>query len=103
MSLEDLKRAGLILPEREWGKRGLRSAVNRPLLVLVGAGAVISSFLMYAGDGGLLTWLGMGLYLVFLLLFTALSLQAVERWAEGPGRRPSHRKSGRRKGEDREG
>ncbi|MGH8544618.1 MAG: hypothetical protein ACREX3_13520 [Gammaproteobacteria bacterium] len=78
MSLEDLESAGILLPREEWGKRDLRTAVNKPLLVLAMIVAVVSCGLMYVGDGGPLTWAGGGVYLVDLLMFTWLSWRAVE-------------------------
>ncbi len=79
MSLEDLERAGVLLPRDEWGKRDLHTTVNKPLLGVTGATAAISALLMYFGGGGLFTWIGVGLYFVVLFGFTLVSLRAVEK------------------------
>ncbi|MGH7559103.1 MAG: hypothetical protein ACREMD_15250 [Gemmatimonadota bacterium] len=77
MSLEDLESAGILLPREEWGKRDLATAVNKPLLVVAGIVAVVSCALMYVGDGGPLTQIAGGVYLVDLVGFTWLSWRAV--------------------------
>ena len=66
MSLDDLKQAGVLLPEEEWGKHDLHTTVNRPVLLGLGAAAVASVVMMYLGDGKLVTWLGAGLFLLTL-------------------------------------
>jgi hypothetical protein len=42
MSLEDLKNAGLILPEEEWGQRRLKARLKKKSLLLVGIGLLFS-------------------------------------------------------------
>ncbi len=79
MSLDDLERAGVTLAREEWGKREVRSTVNRPLFVATAALAVGAGLLMYFGDGRLATWLGAGLFLLALLGATSISLVAVSR------------------------
>ena len=81
MSLEDLKMAGLILPEEEWGKHSLKTTVNRLELIIVGVCAFASGLMMYFGNGHLLTWIGLTLFLICLGAFTALSIVAVEKQA----------------------
>lgn len=79
MSREDLERAGLLLPRHEWGKRPLRTPVSRSWLTVIGGLAALSVGLMYWGDGGQATWIGVGLFLLALLGFTILSARAVDR------------------------
>ncbi len=79
MSLEDLERAGLLLPRKEWGKRNLQSTVNKPLLAACGLLAIVSTVLMYWGDGGSYTWIGAGLFLAAFFGFTLLSTRAIEK------------------------
>jgi hypothetical protein len=86
MTLEDLQRAGILLPEEEWGQRSLETTAGKPALAAVGAVALAGVILMYAGAGGLPTWVGAGLYLVGLLAFTGLSLRAVDAQVERAGR-----------------
>ena len=77
MSLEDLERAGITLPRNQWGKRAVRSAVNRPLFLAGATGAVAAGILMYWGDGGITTWIGAILFLVSLFTVTGVALRAV--------------------------
>ena len=87
MSLEDLERAGVTLPKDQWGKRPVRSAVNRPLFVAAALLAIVSTALMYWGNGHFLTWLGALLFLAALVGVTAILLNAVVPPARAPARR----------------
>lgn len=89
MSLEDLRRAGVLLPEDEWGERSLETTAHVPALAAIGIAAVASIAMMYVGAGRALTWIGTGLYLVSLAAFTWISLRAVDAQVErgeGAGR-----------------
>jgi fatty acid desaturase len=76
MSLEDLERVGVTLPRDQWGKRDVRSAVNKPLFLASVLLAVVAAVLMYFGNGQLLTWLGAILFIAALFGATALALHA---------------------------
>jgi len=76
MALEDLEQAGVTLPRDQWGKREVRSAVHKPLFLVNVALAVVSTVLMYFGNGRFLTWLGAVLFIVALVGVTALALHA---------------------------
>ncbi|HUU96425.1 MAG TPA: hypothetical protein VM487_11845 [Phycisphaerae bacterium] len=76
MTLEDLEQAGVTLPHDQWGKREVRSRVNKPLFLASAALAVASVVLMYFGDGRFLTWLGAVIFIVALFGATALALHA---------------------------
>jgi hypothetical protein len=76
MSLEELERAGLLLPREEWG-RPPDGRPGRLVLLPVGLGAVCSGWLMYTGNGGALTWVGLGLFLLALAAFTLVSLRSI--------------------------
>ncbi len=76
MPLEELKREGLLLPERHWGhppRPTLRSrlSVLGTFSVALGAAAVI-----WFGDGGWLSFVGTGIFLVdlFLILITTFAV-----------------------------
>lgn len=79
MSKEDLENMGVLLPEEQWGKHALTTTVNKPLLIAIGVMTMISVVLMYWGNGNLLTWLGVALFLTMLSGFTLLSIKAVEK------------------------
>lgn len=77
MSLEDLERAGITLPRAQWGKRRPDSAVNRPLFLAGGAGAIAAGILMYCGGGGITTWAGAIFFLLSFFAITLIALRAV--------------------------
>ena len=79
MPIEDLKSAGLLLPEEEWGKYSLKTTVNKAELLVVGILGIISTFLMYLGDGNWLTISGIILFLFSLLGFTIISIIGIEK------------------------
>ena len=79
MSQKDLEEMGILLPEEEWGKYNLNTRVNKPALISIGVLAVVSVFLMYLGDGRLMTWIGALIFIVALFLFTWLSVRSVEK------------------------
>ena len=54
----------------------LKSSVNQPTMLLIGVLTVAAAFMMFAGDGGELTWIGALLYFGALLAFTAISVRA---------------------------
>jgi len=88
VSLKDLEELGVLLPEEDWGTHELHSAVNKPALVLAGLLGVMAVVLMYNGSGGTLTFVGSGLFLVFMAWVTHISISAIDRQAADfdPGR-----------------
>ncbi|MDA2937921.1 hypothetical protein MYX75_06640 [Acidobacteria bacterium AH-259-A15] len=84
MSLEDLEQAGLLLPREEWGKHELTTTAKKPILLILGAVALLAVGWIYWGDGRFLTWIGAGLFLIVLFGFILLSIQAINRQCEEP-------------------
>ena len=82
MPLEDLRRQGLLLPERMWGHRPtipLRTRLSVLFTFLVG---LVSAWLIWAGAGGWLTFLGVGIFLLDLVLILLTTFQAVNAQVE---------------------
>ncbi len=77
MSLDELERAGLLLPRQDWGKGDRHSKVNKGALVAAWTLAGVSAVLMYAGNGLAATWIGLVGMLVFIGWFTYLSVHAI--------------------------
>jgi len=79
MGLEDLREQGVLLPEKRWGKHELTSTVARWWLLsaLVAAAGGVGTALV--GDGGPLTWVGVGVFLVALSTATILCDRAVTK------------------------
>ena len=79
MSIRDLEEHGVLLPEDEWGARSLETSVPQGRLLGAFAVAVVSLVAAYVGDGGRLTWVGLGSFLVSLFAITLICDRAIER------------------------
>lgn len=77
MSLEDLERAGLLLPQEQWGTQDIHTKVAKIPLIILGVLVLTASGLMFGGNGGWVTWIGLGLFFVVLAAFTWLSLRGI--------------------------
>lgn len=82
MSYEDLEEHNIFLPEEHWDELDLSSSVNQPLLLLTIIIGLGSCSLMVAGGGNMLTWVGAGLFVVFLYSFTWVSNAGIENQNE---------------------
>lgn len=99
MSQEDLRDHGVLLPEEEWGERSLETTVRRVPAVLAFLLAVAGLAATYLGDGGTLTWAGVGLFFAAFGALTWLADRAVlaqRRRVQGSSRKA--RSSGRGRG-----
>lgn len=79
MAIEDLRDQGVLLPEDEWGEHRLRTTIRQgPLLVaiLVAIGGLVGTYL---GDGGGLTWGGVGAFFVGFFGVIGLCDRAIRR------------------------
>lgn len=79
MSYEELKEHNIFLPEEEWGKLDLSASVNLPALVGAFVLAIVSCVLMVIGGGGLWTWVGAAIFVVFMFSFMIVSNAGIER------------------------
>ncbi len=75
-SRERLEEQGYIENGQAPSDGKLKSSVNQPVVLLIGALTLIAAFMMYAGSGGTLTWIGVLLYFGALLAFTIVSVRA---------------------------
>jgi uncharacterized membrane protein YhhN len=79
VTIEDLREQGVLLPEEEWGTHSLETT-TRPwglmAAFLVAAAGLVVALL---GDGGALTWAGIGTFLVMLYALTWMCDRAVVR------------------------
>ena len=103
MSIDDLREQGVLLPEEEWGEHELRTTVH---VVPLAAGfmvAVASLVVIYVGDGGMLTWVGSGVFLVALYAVTWMCDRAVLRQRERFREERRHAHLGEDGGEDQAG
>ena len=76
MSLRDLEKMGLIRPKEQWGQPHAIRRVPPIAVGIVAAMAVASVVTMILADGGVLTWVAIGTFLIALLIFTALNVRA---------------------------
>lgn len=82
MSFEELKEHDIFLPEKNWGELDLSSSVNQPLLLSTLILGVVSCAMMVIGAGSTLTWIGTGLFFVFLIGFTLVSNAGIDHQNE---------------------
>lgn len=78
MSFEELQEHEIFLPEDHWGELDLSSSVNQPLLLSALILGVVSAVMMVMGNGNQLTWIGTGLFFVFLMAFTLVSNAGID-------------------------
>jgi hypothetical protein len=78
MSYEQLEQQELLLPEQHWGEAELSSSASLWLVALAGALAGLAIALMVLGRGGVVTWLGVGLFIAFLYGYALLSSLAID-------------------------
>lgn len=81
MSLKDLQDHGILLPKEEWGAHDLHTSVNEVELVACLIFGVVSLTMMYFGAGQQLTFIGMGLFIIFLGWITHVSIKGIEKQA----------------------
>lgn len=82
MSMDDLREQGVLLPEEEWGKHKLETTVPQRTLAALLVAVVAGLVMAYLADGGLLTWIGMGAFLVLLFVVTLVVDRSVMRQRE---------------------
>ena len=83
-SRERLEEQGYIVDGEESAEAEggtLKSSVSQPIILLIGVMTVVAAFMMFAGNGETLTWVGAVLYFATLLVFTIVSVRA----ARAPG------------------
>lgn len=79
MSFKQLKERGVFLPQDQWDEMDLDSSTPSWLVLLAGIVAVASTVAMVWGGGGPLTWLGGGVFVVFLVGYGWIASRAVEK------------------------
>jgi hydrogenase-4 membrane subunit HyfE len=82
MTIEDLREQGVLLPEEEWDKHSLKTTVRKLPLAIALLVATASCVLMFLGDGGRLTWVGVAVFILTLYAVTWLLDRAVARQRE---------------------
>jgi len=78
VSYEDLEEHNVFLPEEVWGKVDLSASVNQSIVFAVFTLGVGSCVLMYLGHGSALTWIGTGLYVLFMYIFMFVSNRGIK-------------------------
>lgn len=79
LSLKDLRQLGVLLPREEWGEHEMSTTVNKSAMAAIMLIGVIALLLMYFGNGKVLTFVGVGVFLVFMWQITRISLTAIEK------------------------
>lgn len=78
MSTQRLEDRGSFIPEEVRGDQP-QASLSAPVTVAFGIASVVACALMVIGDGAGLTWIGAGLFVVLLWLFTWLSDRGIDR------------------------
>lgn len=79
MTMEDLREHGVLLPEEEWGDHELETTVPEWPLLGAFVAAAVCWVLAYLGNGGLLTWVAVTVFLALLYAVTWMCDRAVLR------------------------
>lgn len=82
MSYEDLKEHNIFLPEEHWDELDLSSSVNQPMLLITILTGIAGCVLMVIGGGSSLSWIGAGLFVIFLYTFTFVSNAGIDNQNE---------------------
>ena len=82
MTIEDLREQGVLLPEEEWGTHPLETTVREIPLLAAFVLAVAAQVAAYAGNGSLLTWGGVAVFLGCLAAITWMCDRAILRQRE---------------------
>ncbi len=82
MSLRNLQKHNVVLPEEEWGIHDLSTNVKRIQLIVCLLFGAVTLGMMYYGGGGLITFIGTGLFMLFMAWITHISVKGVDDQAE---------------------
>jgi nucleotide-binding universal stress UspA family protein len=75
---KELQEQGILMPKAHHDVEDLHSSVNQVTLVLCGLLAVASTTVIYLGDGGTWTWIGVVGFFIALAWFTRMSMRGAE-------------------------
>lgn len=78
MPLNDLRKQGLLLPDHMWGHRPKATLRSRISVVSTFSVGLVSAWIIWAGAGGWITFLGVGIFLADLLLILLTTFLAVD-------------------------
>ncbi len=79
MGLEELKEAGVLLPEEEWGEHEVKTTVRQVPMLIASLLAVGGWVAAYLGGGSTLTWIGITAFLIALFAVLWMCDRAVMR------------------------
>ena len=82
MPLRDLRKQGLLLPERMWGHRPRATFRSRISVVITFGVGLLSAWIIWAGAGGWATFVGVAVFLVDLVLILFTTFLAVDTQVE---------------------
>ncbi|HKJ01458.1 MAG TPA: hypothetical protein VJ997_03355 [Longimicrobiales bacterium] len=78
MTLRDLDDMGLLLPREHWGHTPHAGRRTTALTVFAALLGLASAWVVWSGQGGIMTFVGLGLFLVDLAIFQVVTFLAVE-------------------------
>lgn len=77
MSLKDLEKMKLLRPKSEWTGKSEKTRVNSILALVTAIIGITGCFFMIVGNGHFLTWVGLLMFVIFLLGFSWANLRGV--------------------------
>ena len=82
MPLNDLRKQGLLLPDGMWGQRPHATVRSRISVAVTFSVGLFSAWLIWSGQGGTLTFVGVGIFLADLVLILVTTFLAVDTQVE---------------------
>ena len=79
MSLSDLEKMKLLRPKDEWTGTSERSKVQPVYALVTSAVGIAGCVLMAVGNGHAMTWIGLLMFTVALVVFTWVNLRGVRK------------------------
>ena len=85
MSVSDLQKLGLLRPESDWDPKHTRSFVPLFIWLIMAVMAIGGCVMLVLGDGGILTWIGLGVFSIALIGFVLMNIASVNRAIRSEG------------------
>ena len=79
MSASALQKLGLLREESDWDTRHTRSFVPLLTWVIMAAMAIGGCVMLVLGDGGTVTWIGLGIFSIAMVGFVLMNIASVNR------------------------
>ena len=79
MSVSDLKKLGLLRRESDWDTTHTRSFVPLITWLVTALSAIAGCVMLVFGNGGVVTWIGLVIFSVAMVVFVFMNISSVDR------------------------